>query len=101
MSKRLLSFDPVLGISRYFHAADDGNSFVIETEQECEPIIEENKQVYNDAPARMGGMVRVASLPTSIYFKLKREGIADDPVAFKRWLSDPDNRFFRTHPGAL
>jgi hypothetical protein len=25
----------------------------------------------------------------------------DDPAAFKRWLNDPDNRFFRTSPGTL
>lgn len=101
MAKRLFSYDPVLGIRRFFHDDNAGDTFIIETEQECAPIIEENKEAYNNAPDRMGDMVRVASIPTSIYFDLKKKGIADDPVAMKRWLSDPDNRFFRTHPGAL
>ena len=48
-----------------------------------------------------GDMTRVASIPLSLYFDLKKKGIADDPVAMKRWLNDPDQRFFRTRPGRL
>jgi hypothetical protein len=43
----------------------------------------------------------VASIPESIYFKLKAEGKLDDPVYMKKWLNDPDNRFFRVRPGQV
>jgi hypothetical protein len=95
------SYDPVLGIKRTFHGSEDGNTFVIQTEQDTTGIVEANKAAYNDAPERWGDMTRVASIPLSLYFDLKKKGITDDPVAMKRWLNDPDQRFFRTRPGTL
>lgn len=92
---------PELGIRRYFHWDDSNNTFLIETEQEVAPIIEANKVAYNDAPDRWGEWTRVASIPISIYYDLKKKGIADDDAAMKRWLSDPENRFFRTRPGRV
>ena len=32
---------------------------------------------------------------------LKAEGKLDDDAYMKRWLNDPDNRFFRTRPGQV
>lgn len=95
------SYDPILGIKRTFHGEEDGNGFVIQTTQETEDIVEANKAAYNDAPDRWGEFTRVASIPISIYFDLKKKGIADDDAAMKRWLEDPDNRFFRTRAGRL
>lgn len=95
------SYDPVLGIKRTFHWDDTTDDFLIQTEQETTGIVEANKAAYNDAPERWGDMTRVASIPLSLYFDLKKKGIADDPVAMKRWLNDPDQRFFRTRPGRL
>ena len=95
------SYDPVLGIKRTFHASEDGNEFVIQTEQETTDIVEANKTAYNDAPDRWGEFTRVASIPLSLYFDLKKKGIADDDAAMKRWLNDPDNRFFRTRAGRI
>lgn len=95
------SYDPVLGLKRTFHGSEDGNEFVIQTEQETDEIIEANKAAYNEAPERWGEWTRVASIPLSIYFDLKKKGVADDDAAMKRWLEDPDNRFFRTRPGRV
>ena len=99
--KKVLSHDPATGITRFFHWDDSRDEFVIQTRQETTQIVEANKIAYNDAPDRWGDMTRIASIPASIYFDLKKKGIVDDPAAFKRWLSDPDNRFFRTREGAL
>lgn len=92
---------PELGIRRYFHWDDSNNTFLIETEQDVEPILATNRQEFNEAPDRWGEWTRVASIPLSIYYDLKKKGIADDDAAMKKWLSDPDNRFFRTRPGRL
>lgn len=101
MRKKVLSHDPQTGITRFFHIDEAADEFVIETKQETGNIVDANKAAYNDAPDRWGDLTRIASIPVSIYFDLKRKGITDDPKAFKRWLSDPDNRFFRTRGGAL
>lgn len=93
------SYDPVLGIKRTFHWDDTTDEFLIQTEQETTDIVEANKAAYNDAPDRWGEWTRVASIPVSLYFDLKKKGIADNEEAMKRWLNDGDNRFFRTRPG--
>jgi len=92
---------PELGIRRYFHWDDSNNTFLIETEQDVGQILDVNKEEFNEAPDRWGEWSRVASIPISIYYDLKKKGIADDDAAMKRWLNDPDNRFFRTRPGRV
>lgn len=104
MDRKLLSYDDFTGISKWFHWDDSNDTFLIETEQAApvlEDIIENNKQDFNDAPARWGEGRLVARIPLHIYWDLKKKGIADDDAAMKRWLNDPDNRFFRTFPGAV
>lgn len=102
MDKKLLSHDDATGISKIFHA--DGDDFVIQTqmhEAAVENIIETNKINFNEASGPFGNGKIVASIPIHIYWDLKRKGIADDDAAMKRWLNDPDNRFFRTFPGRV
>ena len=48
-----------------------------------------------------GEWSKVASIPMPLYYRLKRDGIADDPKRMKAWLNDADNRFFRTRPGRV
>lgn len=103
MDKKVFSHDPFTGVTKYFHG-DDNDTFVIETEMAqpvLENIIEANKANFNDAPSGWGNGQIVASIPIHIYWDLKRKGIADDDAAMKRWLNDPDNRFFRTRPGTI
>ena len=100
MSK-VLSHDPASGITRFYHWDNSTDEFVIQTRQDTSQIVEANKFALNNTPKRWNDMDRIASIPVSIYFDLKKQGIVDDPKAFKRWLSDPDNRFFRTKEGNL
>jgi hypothetical protein len=37
----------------------------------------------------------------ALFYKLKNQGIIDDPAAMKRWLNNPDNKLFRTRPGRV
>ena len=102
MDKKLLSHDAATGISKIFHP--DGDDFVVQTQQSAaaiEDIIEANKRNFNDAEGSWGNGKIVASIPLSIYWDLKKKGIADDDAAMKRWLNDPSNRFFRTRPGQV
>jgi hypothetical protein len=43
----------------------------------------------------------VASIPESLYYKMKAEGKIDDQEYMKRWLNNSDNQFFRTRPGKV
>jgi hypothetical protein len=105
--KKLLSHDPLTGISKVFHydPSVDEKNFIIETVQETTPIVEANKAEFQNSAAlgKSGkeNMVKVASIPLTLYFELKRKGVANDPAAMKRWLNDPDNRFFRTREGVV
>ena len=101
MTKRIFDTDPLTGITRYWHVRDNGE-FVIETEQKID-VDDSNARFRNETDKRTkwGDMSRVASIPLSVYYDLKRRGIADDPAALKKWLNDGDNRVFRTREGTL
>jgi hypothetical protein len=101
--KKLFDKDDALGITRIWHYDADTDKATIETRQDVSKIIEENKQEYAqiDENARWGEWTRVASIPMSIYFKMKAEGKLDDEAYMKRWLNDPDNKYFRTRSGEV
>lgn len=100
---RTLEMDPIMQIVRSYHEQPSDGTTTIATSQDVTQIIEDAKANYNrfDSHAPWGEMEHVAFLPSSIMFDLRKKGILDDPVAFKRWLNDPDNRMFRTRPGRV
>ncbi len=101
--KKLFDKDDALGITRIWHYDADKDEATIETRQDVSQIIEENKQEYAqiDERARWGEWTRVASIPLSIYYKLKAEGKLEDEAYMKRWINDPENKYFRTRPGEV
>lgn len=100
---RLFDHTPETGTTRLFHYDNETDRFGIETIQDVEGIVEENKADLNDCTSldRFGEMRRVASIPLTVYMDLQARGIIDDQAAMKRWLNDPDNRFFRTFRGKI
>jgi len=101
--KKLFDKDDALGITRIWHYDAEKDEATIETRQDVSKIIEENKQEYAqiDERARWGEWTKVASIPLSIYFQLKREGKLDDQEYMKKWLNDRDNQYFRTRSGEV
>jgi len=89
-----------------FHSNADETEFTINTRQDVEPILEENKQAYNNygdllTPGKAGEGVRVASIPTNIWNQWMKETngeIQRDHNLMKRYLNDPDNKYLRTTP---
>jgi len=79
------------------------DKIVIATSQDVTKIIEANKRSANavDKHQRYGEWSKVASIPMSVYYDLKQQGIVDDPARFKRWLNDGDNKYFRTRGGTV
>lgn len=106
--KRLFDHDPLTGITEWFHMEDGDDSFTIQTTQDAAPLIEANREHFNQFDSartpfgdKIGASSKVASIPLNVYMDLKTKGILRDPAAFKRWLNDPDNRAFRTRPGTV
>lgn len=93
------------GIRRQFHWDPVSESFTIETVQEVTDLMDVNKRCFNaddhEVQKWKGDMHRVASIPLSIYFQLKEQGVIDDPSRMKAWLNSPDNRAFRTKDGRI
>jgi len=99
MSKKFVEYDPLTGVTNYFHALGDG-TYVSEDVVDIEPTKDLNRKLFNDAPTRWKDTNNhIASIPLPIYFDLKRKGVVADRKAFLKWLQDPDNSVFRVRPG--
>lgn len=67
MGKRVLSHDPLTGVTEYFEATPEG--FNIHTVQDVDPIIEMNKAKQREGRgyyAKDKDMWRVASIPNTV-----------------------------------
>ena len=99
---RLLGHDAETGITEHFYYDPDTDGFTIHTQQDVTALVEANKFMHNeDTGTKFGELTRVASIPLSIYAELKKEGIIDDQKRFRKWLNDPEHRFFRTRGGRV
>jgi hypothetical protein len=67
--KRLLDYDPFTGLMTFHDYDETEDKTFISYEQDVEPILERNKRAQNEATGRMGDMVHVASIPSSIQLK--------------------------------
>ena len=94
-----MDHDPKTGISHVFYYDDMTDEATIVAEQDVSSVVELNKKSFNETHGKFGEFSKVASLPLVVYNDLQKKGILNDEKAFKRWLNDPDNRFFRTRPG--
>lgn len=104
MTRRLFSHDPHRGVTEYFHYDESTDTFQIEAVQDVEPIVDANKRKFNEFTSgrdKWADMELVAHIPNVILEGLMREGKLRDQAYMKRWLNDPDNRFFRTRPGVV
>ncbi|WP_421782618.1 hypothetical protein [Kiloniella litopenaei] len=108
MARRLLSHDPLTGVSQYYHDHGDGEGFDIETTQDVETVLSENKDIRNKDTGRYGdGIHKVATIPMVVVHKLMKDGVIGingevaDPARLRSFLNDPDNRYFRTKEGTV
>jgi hypothetical protein len=99
----LIGYDSLAGITQVFHPSIDGDTYILENVQDAEDIVETNRALKNlyDERTPFADMERVASIPLVVYMDLEKRGIIDDDAAFRKWLNDKDNEFFRTRPGRI
>ena len=101
--KRVLSTDPLTGVTQFFTFDRMNDTFTIHSEQDVSAAVESAKASFNstDERARWGDWQKVATIPLTVLDDLKKRGIAEDNKKMKAWLNDKDNRYFRTRPGRV
>ena len=88
---------------------NDKDEITLQTEQNVDALIEQNKKEYNNAETKWSDQLfgnKVASIPFTAIDKLNKQGIMKgftvlDQKKFFAWLNDHDNLFFRTKKGHL
>jgi hypothetical protein len=104
MARRLFSSDPESGITKWWNDSEESDEIVMHTEQDVTSIMEANKaaySLYNGPKDKWGEWERVASIPLSMYMKLKSEGKLQDKAYITRMLNDMEYRHLRTRPGKV
>jgi len=110
MSRRLLDYDPLTGVTQYFHHDDITGRWAIETVQDIEPILDTNKAAQNDEGYSKNGIKNdwwhFARIPVVIQEKwLREEGIdiynKDHWQKVKRKLNDPDYKYLKMTTGKV
>lgn len=102
MSKVLI--DDAGAVKTYWEKDPSSDLNIITTVQDCEPVLERNKALANhfDGYTPSREMRQIASIPLGVIPILQKQGLMDrayritDKAKFRRWLNDPENRFFRT-----
>lgn len=103
MHRRILTSNPVTKTRTVMYSDPYSGDGVFHTEQDVTDVVEANKAHLNmfderQRCAKDGEMV--ASIPSVVYWSLPKH-IRDDETEFRKWLDDPDQRAFRTHPTKL
>jgi len=101
MSKMILDYDPVTGISHWTDTDEETGITSYGTDQEVAPILDINKQDYNADHGKWGEWARVGSIPLSLYWQWSQEGILGDQKELRKRLNDIDFRLLRTRPGNI
>jgi|TARA_R100001460_G_scaffold75407_1_gene116535 hypothetical protein len=106
MKKRLVTSDPLSGKETWAHFNEDGK-IIYESKQNVDAMLSRNREERNSY--RQDSLIgntqkhhqKVAEIPSALYHQLIKElgEPKHNPKAWKKWLNDYDNRFFRTGGG--
>ena len=88
------------GVARTAIADENEGLLHIVVEQEVTRILEEI-HALRQTVVPFSTNKHAARLPVPIYEDLERRGIANDPVAFKKWLNGPEAAPWRIYQGQL
>ncbi len=88
------------------------DSITFNTYQDVEPILDYNKKMMNEygdklTPGKRGrndGFHKVASIPLTVWEQWMKETggeVNKDPKILRKYLNDPDNKYFKSAPTNL
>lgn len=94
------------GVAEWMRYDPHSHVMEVRSEQIVDPIIEANKAQFNQTDERTrwrDGMNHVASIPLVVIEEYKQRGIdlMGDKTELRKFLNDPDNKFFRSRPGKV
>jgi len=101
---------PLLDVKKKIDVLGDGR-FAVTHHVDGDALRRENRFIRNHngkGIRRVNGNIRggalgrpIANLDPVTFMKLEALGIFSDPVAFRRWLNDPDNADFKIAEGKV
>lgn len=87
------------GITTRLHFDENDGRLIVQNSADIQSVLDENKEFRNDNLGRGKDMRRVAQIPLHVLHQLTTMwdslGI-DRKEGMKKFLNDPDMRFFRT-----
>ena len=97
-------------INSKIHLDEGEKKIHIEDSQDISQILAQNKREANDQAYKFKGfqdakMYKVAEIPLIVVQELAQRGIMNyngtvrDKERMKKWLNDPDNKYFRIYKG--
>lgn len=103
MTRRLFDHNPMTGETQWFHYDETNDTFLIESVQDLEPMVEAAKASFNSYSGneRWGNGRHVAYIPNVFMQELMISGKIKDKDYMRRWLNNPDHAAFRTSPGRV
>lgn len=107
MGERLLDHDPLTGMKTWFSSSEeDGGTWNIRYEQDCSPILDENKAAQNESFDKRSDMWHAAHIPSVVILEwLTKFGVdlwnKDHAPAVRRLLNSSDYRHLRRAPFRL
>jgi hypothetical protein len=101
MSSEIVKIAQYNGIQEYMHVdTSRPGDLIIETKQDCEPIIQRAKELSEQTPGKEWR--HVACIPMFFIDEAVKKGVdMNDRTYWHRWLNDPANKVFRTWPGRI
>ncbi|MFA6134725.1 MAG: hypothetical protein WC869_11985 [Phycisphaerae bacterium] len=93
-----------LKVSEKTSLVRDADGLYVVTEQPLGALLDDNKAWRAERQNLRGTerhRVKIAEIPDTLFFELRRRfgSPKNNPADWKRWLNDPDNRYFRTWEG--
>jgi len=107
MSKHIIDNDSVRRTEIQFDSGDD--SFNFKTTQNVTPVLDENKEKYNEygdklSLGKRGEWHHAASIPITVWEKWMKDtngAIEKDTKLLAAYLNDPDYKYFKVAPTNL
>ncbi len=94
--RRHLDTCALTGVCETVHVDwDNPANLIIQEGQDLSDAVEAIKTM-RDLPKGQD-MRHIGEIPMVIYNQAVREGWADDPAAWRRWIKNPDNAMFKVH----
>lgn len=101
----LFSERPEMGLRSYFHYDHATDESYLETVQEMDAVVEQNKARYNQFDERSnwkGDYHAVAEVPMATYAEWLRDGRVNDQAFIRKWVNDTqENGRHRLRPGRI